>query len=315
MCFAGMQSQVPLSSLAGRTGKQVLLLSGLQMGDDQRSNLASRMLLDFVAGHLGGPADAEAAAQIVRVVVAGDSVARPQWEKRKGMSKGNAGAGSEAFTAIEEADALLSELVASLPVDVMPGARDPTNFTLPQQPLHPCLFKQAGRYKSLRPVTNPYHCEVEGVSFLGSSGQPVIDALRFRMPSTGGKASAAPSIAAGSCDGVQDAMDIDGKRSELGGKSPALRVLEDMLEWGHLAPTAPDTLGCIPFNMSDPFLIKEAPHVLFAGNAPRFDTSKVKGPEGEVRVVCIPSFRETSTAVLLSLDTLECMPISFHFGI
>lgn len=32
------------------------------------------------------------------------------------------------------------QLAAACPLDVMPGADDPANYTLPQQPLHPCLL-------------------------------------------------------------------------------------------------------------------------------------------------------------------------------
>lgn len=31
---------------------------------------------------------------------------------------------------------VVTELAAAMPVDVMPGAEDPTNVALPQQPLH-----------------------------------------------------------------------------------------------------------------------------------------------------------------------------------
>lgn len=33
-------------------------------------------------------------------------------------------------------DMVVTELAAAMPVDVMPGAEDPTNVALPQQPLH-----------------------------------------------------------------------------------------------------------------------------------------------------------------------------------
>jgi len=32
-----------------------------------------------------------------------------------------------------------TELAAALPVDIMPGAQDPTNVAMPQQPLHRCV--------------------------------------------------------------------------------------------------------------------------------------------------------------------------------
>jgi hypothetical protein len=38
---------------------------------------------------------------------------------------------------------IMTELAAALPVDIMPGPDDPANVSLPQQPLHQCLFPGA----------------------------------------------------------------------------------------------------------------------------------------------------------------------------
>jgi len=86
-----------------------------------------------------------------------------------------------------------------------------------------------------------------------------------------------------------------------------------MLRWRHLAPTAPDTLPCFPFAMDDPFVLTESPHVLFAGNQLRYGTRLVKGAGGQrVRVVAVPSFARSRTAVLVNLRTLRCHPLSFQ---
>lgn len=123
----------------------------------------------------------------------------------------------------------------------MPGKNDPANHILPQHPMHHCLFPKAIAYKSLHNVPNPYECEIGGVRLLGSSGQPVTDILAF---------------------------------SEI--ETP-LEALENCLMWGHVAPTAPDTLGCYPFYESDPFVIENCPHVMFAGNQEKFQTKLAKG--------------------------------------
>jgi DNA polymerase delta subunit 2 len=76
-----------------------------------------------------------------------------------------------------------------------------------------------------------------------------------------------------------------------------LKMAEDTLFWSHMAPSAPDTLcksktrqttgnrpfffstfiGCHPFQDSDPFLLKDCPHVYFIGNQPQFETRLVEG--------------------------------------
>ena len=90
-------------------------------------------------------------------------------------------------------------------------------------------------------VTNPHEFETDGVAFLGTSGQNVADVLRY---SEGDNACAA---------------------------------LARILEWGHLVPTAPDTLAAYPFATDDPFVLRACPHVLFAGNQHAFATRMVAG--------------------------------------
>lgn len=96
-----------------------------------------------------------------------------------------------------------------------------------------------------------------------------------------------------------------------------LEFLERTLTWRHLAPTAPNTLGCYPFSDRDPFLIESCPHVYFVGNQGKFETRLLKGSEGQlVRLICIPKFCETGVAVVLNMRNLECHALSFatQFG-
>ena len=56
-----------------------------------------------------------------------------------------------------------------------------------------------------------------------------------------------------------------------------LALLQRVLEWGHLVPTAPDTLTCYPLSDSDPFILQSAPHVFFVGNQPEYSSQVLKG--------------------------------------
>ncbi|KAI2545716.1 POLD2 isoform 17, partial [Pan troglodytes] len=47
------------------------------------------------------------------------------------------------------------------------------------QPLHPCMFPLATAYSTLQLVTNPYQATIDGVRFLGTSGQNVSDIFRY----------------------------------------------------------------------------------------------------------------------------------------
>ena len=47
----------------------------------------------------------------------------------------------------------------------MPGEFDPANHTMPQQPLHRCMFPEAAAYSTFQSVTNPYEAVIGGVRY------------------------------------------------------------------------------------------------------------------------------------------------------
>uniref|UniRef100_A0AAR2M2K0 DNA polymerase delta subunit 2 n=1 Tax=Pygocentrus nattereri TaxID=42514 RepID=A0AAR2M2K0_PYGNA len=242
------------------------------------SMLGLQLLIDMVTGHLGDLGEQSGAASISRVLLAGNLLSQSTQDKdsttkAKYLTKKTQAGSVEAIRLLDE---LLVQLVASVPVDVMPGEYDPTNYTLPQQPLHRCMFPLSVPYPTLQLVTNPYQAVVDGVRFLGTSGQNVSDIVKY------------------------SSMDDH------------LEILESTLRLRHLAPTAPDTLGCYPFYQQDPFIMPECPHVYFSGNAPAYQSKRVTGPEGQdVLLVTVPEFSSTQTACLVNLRTLECEPVCF----
>lgn len=190
--------------------------------------------------------------QIARIIIAGNSI-RTQPERKPPTIAliAKTVVANESVEAVKHLDAFLLQLCHMIDVDIMPGKHDPANHILPQQPMHHSLFPKAVRYTSLHNVPNPYECNVDGVRILGSSGQPVSDILTL---------------------------------SEM--ESP-IEVLENCLKWGHIAPTAPDTLGCYPFYENDPFIMEECPHVLFASNQEKFETKLVTGQQFLPCLQCI----------------------------
>ncbi|GFH11406.1 uncharacterized protein HaLaN_06898, partial [Haematococcus lacustris] len=172
------------------------------------------------------------AAQVVRLVVAGGSVGSLDTIAQANQYSKH----QLALQPIKELDAYCAELGCALPLDIMPGAEDPTNVALPQQPLHRCLLPGSSRCPELVRATNPHAFQLDGVRLLGTSGQPVDDMVKYSQ------------------------------------QPDRLAVLEWCLRWRHLAPTAPDTLTTYPFHDRDPFILDATPHVLFAGNQPEFAT-------------------------------------------
>ncbi|XP_072410142.1 DNA polymerase delta subunit 2 [Chiloscyllium punctatum] len=270
----------PQRQMAGpNTDRYVILASGLGLGGkNAESLLGMQLLIDMVTGQLGDEGEQSSAAKISRVILAGNLLSRNTQDKdsfikAKYLTKKTQAASVEAIKMLDE---ILVQLSASVPVDCMPGEFDPTNYTLPQQPLHHCMFPQAMTYPTMQLVTNPYQADIDGVRFLGTSGQNVKDIFCYSS--------------------MEDHLEI----------------LEWTLRIGHMSPTSPDTLGCYPFYMNDPFIFEECPHVYFCGNAPSFQSKILKGVEGQrVLLVAVPEFSTTQKACLVNLRTLECQPISF----
>lgn len=177
---------------------------------------------------------------------------------------------------MKELDDILMQISSVSEVDIMPGEYDPANHIMPQQPLHRCLFPKASIYSSMHNVSNPYECELGGRVFMGSSGQNVADVMRCSEVAT------------------------------------SLQVLERLCDWGHLAPTAPDTLRCYPYYTHDPFVIDNCPDVIFAGNQKTFEYKTYTGTHGNsTLLLSLPSFSETGTCALVNLKTLECSSLNF----
>ncbi|CAN0344762.1 unnamed protein product [Laminaria digitata] len=121
-CPAGLPP--PTSPPAQKPAGFVLLVSGLHVGGVHDPLLVS-LLVDFVAGYLGGEEEQEGtSARIGRVIVCGDSVAAPSAEMLSGTGPSkrlNAAQQRLVSSPMKELDTVLALLAAAAPVDVMPG--------------------------------------------------------------------------------------------------------------------------------------------------------------------------------------------------
>uniref|UniRef100_A0A672L9A5 DNA polymerase delta subunit 2 n=1 Tax=Sinocyclocheilus grahami TaxID=75366 RepID=A0A672L9A5_SINGR len=160
----------------------VLLASGLGLnGSRADSTMGLQLLVDMVTGQLGDEGEQSGAASISRVILAGNLLSQSAQDKdsttkAKYLTKKTPAGSVEAIRLLDE---LLMQLVVSVPVDVMPGQYDPTNYTLPQQPLHRCMFPLSVPFPTLQLVNNPYQAIVDGVRFLGTAGQNVSDIVKY----------------------------------------------------------------------------------------------------------------------------------------
>ena len=209
------------------SGGKIAIVSGLDIsGSNTGHTLQINLLLEYLLGEALDPASQQQASQISRLIIAGNSIVVD--DSTPGGSLGNTrkathkkyGYDSSAYNPAPTAhlDDFLAALLPSIPVTLLPGASDPANASLPQQPVHSAMFPQARAYGSGPPtdgerkigwfdaVTNPWEGEVDGWRVLGTGGQNVDDVFKY----------------------------VEGE--------DRLGMMEAMCRWRCCAPTAPDTL-------------------------------------------------------------------------
>jgi DNA polymerase delta subunit 2 len=283
--FPDLAPQVPrpLTNSQSSAPNYILMLSGLNIGSPATDSLNQQLLLDYITGYVGSNQEINFTATISRVILAGNSLYRPAKVEKTYYSSddNNLSNMNEAKINLKDFDLFLTELSSSVAVDVLPGESDPSNFTLPQQSIHPCIFPSASTFSNFRSLTNPAFISTEGIQLLGISGQNINDLLRYTM-----------------------------------GKS-SVELLEDCMRYRNIAPTAPDTLPCYPFQTNDPFVLQNTPNIVFVGNQPRFETKLCTGDNGEiVRLICLPSFSVSGIAVLCDINSkhFDVQPVQFGGG-
>ena len=149
--------------------KYVALVSGLEIGSKSSNQLSVQLLTDFLTGQLGSFEDQQEAAQIGHVIFVGNNlsdeieVKDPQKnQKFRGMS--DQYVASTEF--LRQLDDIFFELSTHMTVDVMPGEKDPANYTIPQNPLFRAMFSRSATLGSFCTVSNPQSFLVEGTRWV-----------------------------------------------------------------------------------------------------------------------------------------------------
>lgn len=184
---------------------------------------------------------------------------------------------TEAMEAMNIFDRYLFQLAQSgVKITVMPGKNDPSSSLIPQSPLHPKILNLSGPLENVRPTTNPCAMTIDDYQILGTSGENV-EAIR--------------------------------QHSKI---EFSTTVLKSTLEWGHIAPSAPDNLSCLPFKDHDPLLIEQVPDIYFAGNQPEFGVTTYScESKSKIQLISVPSFAKTLSCALIDLSSLECELVNF----
>eukprot|EP00475_Leptophrys_vorax_P016172 TRINITY_DN2261_c0_g1_i4.p1 TRINITY_DN2261_c0_g1~~TRINITY_DN2261_c0_g1_i4.p1 ORF type:complete len:228 (+),score=64.54 TRINITY_DN2261_c0_g1_i4:821-1504(+) len=173
---------------------------------------------------------------------------------------------------LRELDTILAELCLSMNVIIVPGSTDPTTFSWPQAPLHKSLLPSAAKRPSFYSFTNPASFNLDGFNIITTSGDNVNDLRKFAdIPS-------------------------------------ATEAMEYTLKARHLAPTAPDTMACLPFAEDDPFVLEHLPNLYIAGDRFSSAVSSRKVSE-DCTVVAVPNFSISGQVALIELPSMDVTQI------
>jgi len=103
----------------------VCFVSGLRFGDPSVSTLSRELLFDFLSGFA---TNGKESSKVVRVVIAGSSFALTDVGEMECDNISKKRTDIPVANVMRELDTYLSQLAATMPVDIMPGESDPSGF-------------------------------------------------------------------------------------------------------------------------------------------------------------------------------------------
>lgn len=205
----------------GSEGK-VAIVSGLGISGDEANSVTLDLLMEFLLGEACGLPEQQEACKISRLIIAGNALseasplpAAGDFTGKKANKKYGYDASAYNPAPTAHLDNFLATLLPSIPITLIPGASDPANVSLPQQPIHPAMLPHSRAYAAVPgsnepgwfdSTTNPWEGDVDGWRLLGTGGQPIDDVFKY----------------------------VEGDER--------LDMMESLLRWRCGAPTAPDTL-------------------------------------------------------------------------
>lgn len=85
-------------------------------------------------------------------------------EKKKKKKKYGYDSSKFDASSMLQLDELLEDICSTIDVDIMPGPQDPAPSHLPQQPMHPSMFRNAHKLSTFHSVTNPYWSKINDIT-------------------------------------------------------------------------------------------------------------------------------------------------------
>lgn len=277
----------------------ILFISNLKLGNPNEienglGGIARSMLVDFIQNNNLTENLSNISSRIKRVIFVGASAYVN--DKIEELDKGSfikAEEYKKEFNKIIEnytsLDKYLNLLSSYIQVDLMNNIEGNDGVYFPQNPNGQFLFLENIRNinaKTLNLVENPYIFDIYSYKlkdkkyFLGTSGENINCIMQYT------------SI------------------------SEPLIAMEKTLEWGHLAPLAPDTFRIYPFTEKDPLLLEKIPDMYFISGKNEFKMKKVEFNYDEdskksVTLMELPDFSSTFKGILYNIDDDSINEINF----
>ena len=277
----------------------ILFISNLKIGNPNEienglGGIARSMLVDFIQNNNLTENLSNISSRIKRVIFVGASAYVN--DKIEELDKGSfikAEEYKKEFNKIIEnytsLDKYLNLLSSYIQVDLMNNIEGNDGVYFPQNPNGQFLFLENIRNinaKTLNLVENPYIFDIYSYKlkdkkyFLGTSGENINCIMQYT------------SI------------------------SEPLIAMEKTLEWGHLAPLAPDTFRIYPFTEKDPLLLEKIPDMYFISGKNEFKMKKVEFNYDEdskksVTLMELPDFSSTFKGIVYNIDDDSINEINF----
>jgi len=281
----------------------MILVSGFNFGLEDHSGqlaLARKLFLNFIQGNLSFCLNdsnniSTLNSKIKKLIILGNLIFPPEDSDlvEKGSylkQKLNNRVYKQILQNYDEADLFLSYLSNAIATYLMPGENDISSSYFPQPRLCEFLFLHSKKCmeKTLHNKSNPFYFSMKNFSFLFSSGQNIDNIRRFSK--------------------INENENIE--------KNSSIKIMEKTLDWGHLCPSAPDTLRTWSVKDEDPILLKDIPNVYVVGNQKMFEESFFKYKnDGDklIRLISVPRFSENYSFVLLDTESLDAIEYKLEF--
>ncbi len=167
-------------------------------------------------------------------------------------------------------DSAMESLVQTIDVDVIPSFSEclGTNVSLPQQPIYKAFLPKSSIYQTCHLVTNPYEFKIDDCKILV-------------LPQ----------------ESLQDIRLYSSKTSDL-------QIVKQLLTYGHICPTAPDTLDCYAFTDKDPFVLTEhyAMVVCTSAHCNTVQYEMIQWNQHSTLLVIIPYFTKSNQLVFVNIN-------------